>query len=122
MAGLADGRFRRQEPPAGKAMPLGNDELQDFLERIGRWDTAAWFAHRERYTATYGPLPFLPPECQNAVVLQATLGHAEGRTFGLSSPAEPYVRSHGGIRPAHPRGGRLVGPEAAPESAHFPRR
>src|SRR5262249_31050581 len=38
------------------------------------------------------PLPFLPPECQNAVVIQATLGHAEGQTFGLSAAAEPYVR------------------------------
>ena len=93
MAGLDDGRFRRLEPPAGKAQPLSNDELREFLERISRWDAAAWFAHRERYTGTYGPLPFLPPECQNAVVLQATLGHAEGRTFGLSPAAEPYVRS-----------------------------
>ena len=70
-----------------------DDELREFLERISRWDAAAWFAHRERYTGTYGPLPFLPPECQNAVVLQATLGHAGGRTFGLSPAAEPYVRS-----------------------------
>jgi hypothetical protein len=93
MAGLAEGRFRRQEPTGGKAQPLGNEELHDFLDRVGRWDTAAWFAHRERYTATYGLLPFLPPECQNAVVLQATLGHAEGRTFGLSPAADPYVRS-----------------------------
>lgn len=92
-AELTDGRFRRQEPPDGKAQPLGNEDLRDFLERIARWDAAAWFAHRERYTGTYGPLPFLPPECQNAVVLQATLGHAEGRTFGLSAPAEAYVRS-----------------------------
>lgn len=93
MAGLDGGGFRRQDPPAGKAEPLADDELRDVLERIGRWDAAAWFAHRERYVGTYGPLPFLPPECQNAVVLQATLGHAEGRTFGLSTAAEPYVRS-----------------------------
>jgi hypothetical protein len=93
MAGLGGERFIRREPPEGKARPLGNDELHDVLERISRWDAAAWFAHRERYTGTYGPLPFLPPECQNAMVLQATLGHADGRTFGLSTPAEPYVRN-----------------------------
>ena len=52
-----------------------------------------WLAHRERYLATYGPLPFLPPECQNAVVLQATLGNVGGISFGLSPTAEPYARS-----------------------------
>jgi hypothetical protein len=93
MADLADGRFLRSEPPTTKSSPLANDELQDILGRISRWDAAAWFAHRERYISTYGPLPFLPPECQNAVVLQATLGHADGRTFGLSQPQESYVRS-----------------------------
>ncbi len=40
---------------------------------------------------TYGPLPFLPPECQNAVVLQATLGHATGVGFG-GSPAARHSR------------------------------
>src|SRR5262249_43240170 len=64
--GVADGRYRRQEPPGGKALPLENDALHDILDRISRWDAAAWFAHRERYTATFGPLPFLPPECLNA--------------------------------------------------------
>jgi hypothetical protein len=93
IAGVAAGRYRRQEPPDGKAQPLENDALHDFLDRISRWDAAAWFAHRERYAATYGPLPFLPPECLNAVVLQATLGHADGRTFGLTAPSEPYVRT-----------------------------
>ncbi len=93
MAGLADGRFARAEPPDGKARPLGNEELHDILALISRWDANAWFAHRERYAGTYGPLPLLPPECQNAVVLQATLGHADGQTFGLSRAAEPYVRS-----------------------------
>ena len=94
VAGLAEGRFRRQEPPVARALPLGNDELHELLERIARWDATAWIAHRGRYTGTYGPLPFLPPECQNAVVLQATLGHSGGRTFGLATPHEPYFRSH----------------------------
>jgi hypothetical protein len=93
LACLGEGRFHLVESPEGKADPLGKNELCEILERISRWDTAAWFAHRERYTGTYGPLPFLPPECQNAVVLQATLGHPGGVTFGLSSAAEPYVRS-----------------------------
>ncbi len=93
MTALDTGRFFRREPPAGKAQPLSNHELRDILERISRWDAIAWLDHRERYTGTYGPLPFLPPECQNAVVLQATLGQAGGRIFGLSPAAQPYVRS-----------------------------
>jgi hypothetical protein len=87
------GRLQHRDPPLDKARPLRQDELEEFLERISRWDSAAWFAHRERYLATYGPLPFLPPDCLGAVVLQATLGHAEGRSFGLSPVAEHYVRS-----------------------------
>ncbi|MEJ7637649.1 MAG: hypothetical protein WKF75_06570, partial [Singulisphaera sp.] len=89
---LGAGRLERVEPPAG-AIPLSSDALRAFLERIARWDAAAWFAHREEYLATYGPLPFLPPDCQNAVILQATLGHADRLTFGGAPAAEHYVRS-----------------------------
>ncbi|MGP0068971.1 MAG: hypothetical protein ACLQGP_35895 [Isosphaeraceae bacterium] len=92
-ADLGSGALRFLEPPTGKAQPLDRDELDDFLERIGRWDGATWFAHRERYLGTYGPLPFLPPDCLNAIVLQATLGHAGGHSFGLGRSAEYYVRS-----------------------------
>jgi hypothetical protein len=92
-AGLGDGRFRRSEPPPDKAQPLSNDEVSVFLESISNWDCSAWLAHSARYGETYGPLPFLPPECLNAVVLQATLGHAEGRSFGLSPAADHRVRS-----------------------------
>ncbi len=93
IADMDAGRFRRQEPPAGKAQPLASDNLRGFLGQISRWDALRWLAHRERYLATYGPLPFLPPECQNAVVLQATFGNVGGISFGLSPTAEPYVRS-----------------------------
>ena len=37
--------------------------------------------------------PVPPPDCQNAVILQATLGHADGLTFGGAPAAEHYVRS-----------------------------
>ena len=87
------GQLGLVEPPASKSRPLPSDELHAFLERIARWDAAAWCAHRERYMATYGPLPFLPPECQNAVVLQATLAKAGGFGIGGSPPSEPVVRS-----------------------------
>jgi hypothetical protein len=93
LADLGGGRLRFRQPPTAKAQPLGRDELDDFLERISRWDHAAWFAHRERYLGTYGPLPFLPPDCLNAIVLQATLGHADGRSFGMGRAAEYYVRT-----------------------------
>ena len=43
-----------------------------------------------RYRSTYGPIPFLPPDCQEAIVLQATLGHSGGRAFG-AVPADPLV-------------------------------
>jgi hypothetical protein len=94
LAQLDAGRLERWEPPAPKARPLPKNELVEFLERIIRWDSAAWAAHGERYLAAYGPfaLPFLPPDCQNAVVLQATLGDAGGVTFGESPASEPYVR------------------------------
>jgi hypothetical protein len=91
-ASLDLGRFHRVEPPAG-SRPLSNDELRAFLERVARWDAAAWFAHRERYLDAYGPLPFLPPDCLQAVVLQATLGHAGGVSFGGTATAEHYIRS-----------------------------
>ena len=89
---LGSGRLERVEPPS-RARPLPSDELRASLEQVARWDAAAWFAHREKYIGTYGPLPLLPPDCLNAVVLQATLGHAGGITFGLSAAAEHSVRS-----------------------------
>ena len=72
---------------------MAPEELLSFLDRIAAWDASAWFAHREKYVATYGPLPFLPPDNPNAVVLQATLGHAGGIAFGLGRVAEHEVRS-----------------------------
>jgi hypothetical protein len=83
----------RVEPKTPKARALDSDELRDFLDRISMWDAAAWFAHRERYLSAYGPLPLLPPECHNAVVLQATLGHATGVAFGGATVSEAYTRS-----------------------------
>jgi hypothetical protein len=90
---LGAGRLERLEPPVDKAVPLATDELHDMLERIIAWDVAAWNAHRERYEAAYDALPFLPPECQNAVVVQATVGSRSGVTFGGSPAREPYARS-----------------------------
>jgi hypothetical protein len=87
VAGLDAKRLGRVEPAAPKARPLNLDELREFLDRIARWDTAAWFSQRERY-ATICPTPsFLPPECQNAVVVQATRGPALGVGFG-GAPGE----------------------------------
>jgi hypothetical protein len=91
--GLDQGRFQRREPPAAKALPLESDELRGVLERIRRWDTPAWLAERARYEATYGRMPFLPPECQGAVVLQATLGDPRSRSFVLSPPDAALTRS-----------------------------
>jgi hypothetical protein len=89
---LDSGRLEILESPSS-AKAFGSENFRDFLERVAAWDSAAWFAHRERYLGTYGPIPFLPPDCPNALVLQATLGHANGRAFGRAKPAEFYVRS-----------------------------
>jgi hypothetical protein len=78
---------------ATKARPLNPDDLRAALEQVGAWDASAWFAHRERYLDTYGPLPFFPPDCPTPVVLQATLGHESGISFGAAPAAEHHVRS-----------------------------
>ncbi len=93
IASLNAGTLGRVEPSSPKAIALGQDDLRDFLERISRWDAAAWFAHRDRYFAAYGPMPFLPPECLNAVVLQATLGHTAQFGSGRAPVGEAYRRS-----------------------------
>ena len=92
-ADLGANRLAFRQPPEGKAEPLSLDELDESLDQIGRWDHAAWFAHRERYLGTYGPLPFLPPDSLNAVVFQATLGQATDHGFGMGQGTEFYVRT-----------------------------
>jgi hypothetical protein len=93
IADLGAGRLARLEPPAQRAQPLTAKDLRDFLERIASWDNGRWLDHEALYRTNCGPLPFLPPECQNAVVVQATLGHRSGVGFGLSRASERLVRS-----------------------------
>ncbi len=88
---LESGTLQVEEPPE-PARPSTAEELRETLESISRWDAAAWFSHRERYLGTYGPWPFLPPDCPHAAVLQGTLGHVDGRAFAGSEPSEHYVR------------------------------
>lgn len=80
------------DPPHG-ALSLSSEQIRDLLDRVSAWDSAAWFAHRELYLATYGPLPFLPPDTPSPVILQATLGHARGVGFGGGVAATYYERS-----------------------------
>jgi hypothetical protein len=91
---LEAGLVERIEPPTDRAISLPQTELREFLERIFVWDADAWMADRARYLAAYGsvPLPFLPPECGGAVVVQATLGHSGGATFGGHVSGVPDVR------------------------------
>jgi hypothetical protein len=89
---LDAGKLARIEPASQRATPLPPEELREFLERIARWDAPAWHAHRDRYLATYGPLPFLPPECANAVILQATIGHTGQFGSGSAPSTELYRR------------------------------
>jgi hypothetical protein len=90
---LDAGRLCRQEPPADKALPLSNQTLRGVLSRIAAWDAPAWDDHRKLYQAAYGPLPFLTPDCQNAVVLQATQGSASGASFGAGPVFEHSVHA-----------------------------
>jgi hypothetical protein len=90
---LGTGRLAFQSPP-GPTPALSDAELREVLEQVTRWDAAAWFAQRERYLDTYGPLPLLPPDsAQSALVLQATLGNAAGIAFGGGAVTEHAVRS-----------------------------
>lgn len=108
---LADGlatKLVRLDPPAGTP-PLAPEVARDLLDRVVGWDSAAWFAHRERYLATYGPIPFLPPDTAAPVVLQATLGHARGPGFGGEPAAEFYERSPAEFRDHAREVARLLG-------------
>ena len=93
IAGLDAATLGRVEPASPKADPLTSEELHAFLNRISSWDSTAWVAHCEQYQTVYGLLPYLPPECQNAVVLQATRGHAADIAFGGASASQAYTRS-----------------------------
>lgn len=91
LGNLAAGQFATIPPES--AAPLELNDLREILDQVAHWDAAAWFAHRERYLATYGPLGFLPPDSPQSVILQATLGHADRLAFGHGETAEHYVRS-----------------------------
>lgn len=83
----------REQPSTGKARALADDELRDALSRIGTWSAPAWDDVRSRYHATYGPLPFTPPDCQKAIIVQATIGTPSARSFGGGPAHEHAVRS-----------------------------
>ena len=92
MTGLGSGHLTPLAPPDG-VESIATADLLDLLERVVSWDDAAWFAQRERYAATYGPWPFLPPSLPNAILFQKTLGDAGGRAFGGGRPAAHAVRT-----------------------------
>lgn len=80
-------------PPSPPNLPVSPEDLRAFLGRITGWDAFAWDADRRNYQRTYAPWPFLPPDCPSPVVVQATLGHEGGITFGGARAAEHVVRS-----------------------------
>jgi hypothetical protein len=88
-----DGKGLEWSKPSSKGQPIRPEELGEFLQRVARWDDGAWRAYRAMYLRTYGPLPFLPPDCTAPVVLQATLGDEVARAFGAASTAGYRARS-----------------------------
>jgi hypothetical protein len=93
IAGIDGASLTRIEPKSPKSEPLCSTDLREFLLRISSWDAARWVAHREQFRQTYGPLPFMPPECQRAVVLQVTQGKGGRLEFGFSPAAAAHARS-----------------------------
>ncbi|MDG3004309.1 hypothetical protein [Paludisphaera mucosa] len=93
LADLGMERGRRLDPPDDKARPIGDVELREFLGRIAAWDADAWDAFEARCRRAYGPLPPLPPDCPNAVVVQATLGDRDGRSFAAGAVRDHAVRA-----------------------------
>lgn len=64
-------------PPPGPALTIDRDDLRTLLERVGAWDAAAWFAERERFLATYGPIGPIPPDCPAPILVQLSLGEPD---------------------------------------------
>ena len=91
LAGVDAGRYTPSGPPT-KGRPLSTADLRALLEGVAAWDAAAWSNHGARYVATYGPLPFIPPDCPSPVVLQATLGREGGLDFGGAPSGEFEAR------------------------------
>jgi hypothetical protein len=98
-------------PPEAPGVPLQAADLRSLLELVIGWDAPAWFNQRERYTGTYGPIGFHPPDAPGALVLQATLGHTRGLAFGGAPPAEPYTRTLAEFREHGRVVRKLVGPQ-----------
>lgn len=87
------GRLEFVDPPSSTP-PIGSAELHSFLDDVARWDSAAWFASKELYVELYGnSRVFLPPGCENAVVLEATSGTSGRLAFGGGPASTHVVRS-----------------------------
>ncbi|RUL88046.1 hypothetical protein [Tautonia sociabilis] len=80
---IASGACALIAPPE-PTRAIDRDDLLAMLGRISSWDAIAWAGHRDRYRATFGPIPFLPPDALDAVVLQATVGGESRSLEGFS--------------------------------------
>jgi hypothetical protein len=80
------------DAPPSRGRPVDTEELDAFLERVVGWDESAWANHAQKYRETYGPWPFIPPDCPGPVVLQATVAPESGHSFGGGFTAPESVR------------------------------
>ncbi len=64
--------------------------LRETLAQVAAWDVSAWSSYRLAYESTYGPFPFLPPDCPAPIVVQATLGddNASADSPQVRTPSE----------------------------------
>jgi len=106
--GIEAGRFEVVAPPP-EARTVGPEEVRELLRRVAAWDARAWSAHREQYASIYGPWPFLPPDCPNPVVIQATVGPPFGSLDQSGARVRPPDEFRGHVRDVARLLGRRAG-------------
>ncbi len=88
--GVMRAEYEFVPPPGTRGRALSGEALLELLDRITRWDSAAWFAQRERFVSACLHDEFLPPECSGAVIVPATRGAASGLAFAHARQAPAW--------------------------------
>jgi hypothetical protein len=89
LASATSAGLRWLDPPPS-ARPLSPEELREFLERVSRWDAAAYLAQRELFTSLYRRERLTFPEAAQSVLLQPSFDGS----VALSEFAEQRFAAH----------------------------